>query len=941
MKKLLKKIFLYTVLLGSTTFCFAQQQMSSLPNDPNVRTGKLDNGLTYYIRHNELPQHQADYYIAQKVGSVLEEENQRGLAHFLEHMCFNGTKHFPGKGIINYLETIGVKFGQNLNAYTSIDQTVYNISNVPTTRDGIADSCLLILHDWADGLTLDPKEIDSERGVIHEEWRTRQNAMMRMYEKVLPEIYPNSRYGHRLPIGLMSVVDNFPHQALRDYYEKWYRPDQQGIIVVGDIDVDNIEAKIKNIFSDIKMPENPAKREYFEVPDVDYTIISMAKDKEIPTTQILTMFKHEAIKPEQKNSMEYLLIEYMKEMASTMLNDRLTELTQKANPPYLGASGGDESYMISKTKDAFTLFASAKDDGIDTAFVASLREVKRMKDFGFTTSEYARAKANFLRSLEKQYNERNKTQNNSYVNEYVNNFLDGEPILGIENEYTIYNQIVPNIPVEAINQIIPQLVNDSNMVVTLFMPDKEGFNYPTKEHITDLINYVKSEKLTPYQDKVSNEPLINDKPQAGKVIKTEEGKFNSKILTLSNGVRVILKTTDFKADEISMKAFSPGGSSLYENSNIININQLNSVAELGGLGNFSAINLEKALAGKDASASSNIGDLTEQINGKCSPKDLETMLQLTYLTFTAPRMDQEAFESYKTRLKAQLENAKAMPQKAFSDSIRVAIYNNHPRAISFTPEMVDKIDYNNIINMYKDRFKDASDFTFIFVGNIDQATATPLIETYLGGLPSINRNENFIDRKMDIRKGEYTNVFHKDLQTPKATVIIVASGKTDYDLKNNLKISMLTQLLNMSYLESVREKEGASYGVSVYGEIGKYPKPEGEAMLQIYFDTDPEKRSAMTKIVIDELDNFVKNGAPAENLVKAKEFLHKQYKENQKLNGYWINQLYQYYWYKTDMNSDYDNTVDAITMKDIQEFANALLTQKNIIQLSMTSGDTK
>lgn len=941
MKSLMKKIVFSVLLMNFVMYGWAQGQMPQLPIDPNVRIGKLDNGLTYYIRHNELPQHQADYYIAQKVGSILEEETQRGLAHFLEHMCFNGTQHFPGKGIINYLETIGVKFGENLNAYTSIDETVYNISNVPTTREGIADSCLLILRDWADGLTLDPKEIDSERGVIHEEWRTRQGAMMRMYETILPEIYPDSKYGHRLPIGLMSVVDNFPHQALRDYYEKWYRPDQQGIIVVGDIDVDLIEAKIKRTFADIKMPENPAERVYFPVPDVNKTIVGLAKDKEQQMTQILTMFKHEAIKPEEKRNIEYLVVDYMKEMISTMLNDRLSELTQRANPPYLNSGSGDGNYMLSKTKDAFTVFAASKDDGIDTAFVTVLREVKRMEDFGFTASEYARAKANFLRSLEKRYNERNKTQNANYVREYVRNFLDGEPIPGVENEYTLYNQIVPNIPLEAINQFIPALVNDSNMVVVLFMPEKESMNYPTKDHIGDLINEVKTETLTAYQDKVSDEPLLKDKPLSGKIVKTEEGKFGSKILTLSNGVRVIVKTTDFKADEISMKAFSPGGSNLYPDKDIIQVNQLNKVVGLGGLGNFSTIDLEKALAGKDVDVNANIGNLTEQVSGKCSPKDLETMLQLTYLAFTAPRMDQEAFESYKTRFKTQLQNMKGLPRKAFSDTLQVALYNHHPRAINFTPEMVDQIDYGKIMEMYKDRFKDASDFTFIFVGNIDLDTAAPLIETYLGGLPSIDRKENYKDVDMDIRKGNYRNVFHKDQETPKATVLIISTGKCPYNLENSLKMSMLTQLLNQSYLESVREKEGASYGVSVYGKISKYPEPKEEAFMQIYFDTDPDKRTAMTDIVLKELDHFVQNGAPEENLVKAKEFLHKKHKENLRLNNYWVNQLFEYYWYDTDMDMDaaYDNMVDAITMKDVQDFADTLFKQGNRIEVCMTSGN--
>lgn len=940
MKNCIKKVLMMAVLLGSATLISAQDmQMPPVPVDPNVRIGKLENGLTYYIRHNELPQHQADYYIAQKVGSILEEENQRGLAHFLEHMCFNGTDHFPGKGIINYLETIGVKFGENLNAYTSIDETVYNISNVPTTRDGIADSCLLILRDWADGLTLDPKEIDSERGVIHEEWRTRQSAMMRMYETVLPEIYPNSKYGHRLPIGLMSVVDNFPHQALRDYYEKWYRPDQQGIIVVGDIDVDKMEAKIKKTFADIKMPANPAVREYFPVPDTDEPIISFGKDKEQQITQIMAMYKHDAPTREEKNTLGYLAVDYMKSMIATMLNDRLYELTQKADPPYLGASSGDDDYIVSKTKQAFNIMSACKDDGIDTALSTMLREIKRMKEFGFTATEYARARANYLKNLEKAYNEREKTQTANYVNEYVRHFIDNEPIPGIENEYTIMNQVVPNIPVEAINQLIPMMIEDKNLVVAIFMPEKEGFTYPTKEHILSIVDAVKAEKLTAYEDKVSNEPLMKEAPKAGKVVKTEDGKFGSKILTLSNGVRVIVKTTDFKADEISMKAFSPGGYNLYSDKEIININQMNGVVSLGGIGNFSAVDLDKVLAGKNASVSAFVNGLTEQMNGRCTPKDFETMMQLTYLTFTAPRMDQEAFESYKNRMRAQLENMKNLPEKAFSDTIQTALYNNHPRALNMTPEMVDQIDYNKVITMYKDRFEDASDFTFMFVGNINLEEMKPLIETYLGGLPSTNRKENYRDVNLDIRKGNYRNVFHRDQETPKATVIIVASGDCKYNMENEIKMYMLTSLLDQSYLESVREKEGASYGVSVMGQISKYPEPKEDAILQIYFDTDPDKRAEMTKIVLDELDNFVNNGAPEANLAKAKEYLHKQYKANQKQNAYWMNQLNEFYWYKVDMDTDYEKTVDSITMKDVQEFAKALFKQGNRIEVSMTTGD--
>lgn len=939
MTHFLKKMAAAWIILGSVSMGFAQQQMPPIPTDPNVRIGKLDNGLTYYIRHNELPENRADFYIAQKVGSILEEDNQRGLAHFLEHMCFNGTKNFPGKSLIKYLESIGVRFGENLNAYTSIDETVYNICNVPVTRDGVVDSCLLILHDWADDLTLAPEEIDSERGVIHEEWRTSTGAMMRMLERMMPTMYPDSKYAYRLPIGTMEVIDNFPYQALRDYYEKWYRPDQQGIIVVGDIDVDKVEARIKSVFSPIQMPENAAKREYFPVPDNKEPLIAIDKDKEQTVPVIYLFFKHEAITNEQKKNMDYLVLNYMKSMIENMLNARLNELIQSAEPPFIQAQAYDGEFFLAKSKDAFNGIAVSKEDGIEHALASLLREIERMHKYGFTASEYARAKADYLRMLESAYNERNKTKNNAYVDEYVRHFIDNEPIPGIDNEYAIMNQIVPNIPVEAINSLIPSLVTDSNMVVGVFCPEKEGMKYPTREDIVAVINNVKNENITAYEDKVSDEPLLAEKPQGGKVQKSEAGPFGSTVLTLSNGVRVILKSTDFKADEIRMKAFSPGGSSLFSNDEIININMLNSVASLGGLGNFSNVDLEKVLAGKKAKVSASIGGNTEGLSGSCSPKDFETLMQLIYLSFTAPRMDDDAFTSFKNRMQASLANQEANPMTALQDTLKKALYMDHPRSIRMKADMVDKIDYAKIMEMYKDRFKDASDFTFIFVGNINPEEATPLIETYLGGLPAINRKETFRDNKLYVRQGNYKNVFEKQLETPKATVLVIYSGQCAYTLKNQVMMSMLSQILDIMYTESVREKEGGTYGVSTYGIVDKYPREE--ALLQIYFDTDPAKRAKMTEIIQKELKQFAEEGPTAENLNKVKEFKLKKYKEDTKENGYWMSVLNTYFWEKTDMSTGYEDLVNSITTKDMQEFAKKLLDQNNCIEVSMTSKDNQ
>ena len=936
-----KRLFTTLLVLGSVVIASAQQQpqMPPIPTDPNVRIGKLENGLTYYIRHNELPEDRADFYIAQKVGSILEEENQRGLAHFLEHMCFNGTTNFPGKGIINWLETIGVRFGENLNAYTSIDETVYNINNVPVIRDGIVDSCLLILHDWANDLTLAEAEIDNERGVIHEEWRTGQGAMMRMYEQALPKAFEGSKYGHRLPIGTIEVIDNFPYQALRDYYETWYRPDQQGIVVVGDIDVDKVEAKIKELFSPIQMPANAPERKYEQVPDNKEPIITIAKDKEQPSTMIYIWHKHPATPNEAKGNIGYLVQNYMFSMISSMMHARLEELRQSANPPFIQAASGDSDFLLAKTTEAFVGMAVSKDDGIPTALSTLVREIERARKFGFTASEYARAKADYLLMLESAYKERDKMKNNQYVQEYIRHFIDNEPIPGIETEYALMNQLAPNIPVEAINSILPQLIKDENIVINIFGPDKEGMVYPTEAEILDILNKTKAEEITAYVDKVSDEPLMKEAPKAGKIVKAEEGPFGSTALTLSNGVRVVLKTTDFKADEIRMRAFSPGGTSVFGTKEALQLKMLNSVAGLGGLGNFSNVDLEKVLAGKKATIGASVSGLSEGLNGSCSPKDLETLLQLTYLSFTAPRMDEEAFESFKQRTKASLANQEANPMTALTDTLQMEMYGDHPLAGRVKAEMIDQLDYNRIMEMYKDRFKEAGDFTFLFVGNINLEEAKPLIETYLGGLPTINRKENYQDIQLNIRKGTHKNLFEKQMETPKATVLNIISGNYEYNLKNDLLMTMLSQTMSMVYLETVREKEGASYGVSAFGQLSRGIKDE--ALFQIYFDTDPAKREKMEQIVMSELQKVAQEGPRPEHLAKVKEFLLKKHIEDAKENSYWLGQLNNYYWYKTDMNTDYEKLVNDLTAEDVKNFTKALLDQGNIIEITMTAKEAK
>ena len=597
--KLRKQLMALVLMLAGASAAFAQQ-MPPIPVDANVRVGKLENGLTYYIRHNNYPEGQANFYIAQKVGSVLEEDNQRGLAHFLEHMCFNGTEKFPGNGVVKYLESIGVKFGADLNAYTSIDETVYNIDNVPMSMAGAVDSCLWILHDWAGGLLLEDEDIDKERGVIHEEWRQRNTAQQRMMEAVSLEMYPGNRYGDRWPIGTMEVIDNFPYSALRDYYTKWYRPDQQAIVVVGDVNVDEIEGKIKGIFADLTMPENPAERVYYPIADNKEPIIAIAKDKEQQYGIIYLFAKHEAIPAEAKGNLDYLIVDYAKTMFSQMMHGRMSELAMNPDAPFVQGFINDEDFFLAKTKGAVNGAIIPKEGKEKEAIAVLYREMLRAQRHGFTESEYVRARAEYLTQIESAYNERDKVKSQRYCKEYVRHFIDNEPIPGIENEYALANQLAPNLPVDLVNGFVKGLMSDTNLVVMAMLPEKEGLTYPTDAEIAQLLTSVAAEDITAYEDKVSDEPLIAEEPAGGKVVKVKDAQHGYKQLILSNGATVYLKSTDFKADQIIMRAVSKGGTALYDESEAINLSQVTDVIENNGIGNFNTTDLQKVLAGKKA-----------------------------------------------------------------------------------------------------------------------------------------------------------------------------------------------------------------------------------------------------------------------------------------------------------------------------------------------------
>ena len=932
MKKL--ALTLFAILVSSVTM-LAQTGMPT-PVDPNVRIGKLDNGLTYLIRHNEKPAQRANFYIAQKVGSILEEETQRGLAHFLEHMAFNGLEHFPKKAMLDYMERNGVKFGTNVNAWTSFEQTVYMLNNIPTTNPGLIDSCLLVLHDWSSFISLEDDEIENERGVILEEMRQGLDAQMRIYGKILPEIYPNSPYGAPMPIiGTEEVVAHFDHQFLRDYYHKWYRPDLQGIIIIGDIDVDQIENRIKEMFADIPTPVNPAERVHFPVADNEEPIVSIATDVEETSYDISIFYKHDITPVEMRNDMAYWVSDIVEDLISQMFNNRTRELTQKPNPPFIYGNGYYGTFMVSDTKDAWSIGATAKDkDGIDEALTAIVAESNRMKEFGFTESEYERAKADMLRQYETQFEERNKQETSRYFYPMLAHFLTNEPMMGIETEYQLAQQIIPNLPLEAVNAYAKEMVTDNNIVIVLTAPQKEGEVLPNKEELLNLFNKANAEKVEAYKETVSNEPLLAELPKPGKISKSELLKdFDATMLTLNNGVKVIYKTTDFKDDEILMSAYSFGGLSVLDQNDPYTLQEINSLMGIGGVGNFSAIDLPKVLAGKHVRVNANINNYTEGVSGNCSVKDLETMLQLTYLYFNNLRRDDEAFQSYITRNKAVLANVESDPMTAFSDSLVKVLYGNHPLSKRMKAEDYDKIDYAKGLQMAAERFADPNNFVFTFVGNINPETFEPLVSQYLGGMKATKNDETWKDNGRNYPKKDYICHYEKAMENPKATCYMFYNGDMDYTPENLMKMELLKDVLDIVYTEKIREDEGGTYGVGVNGMIQQYPK--GTFLMLIGFETNKEMYAKLMGIAKAELERIANEGPREQDLKKVKEYKVKKHAEDMESNRYWMNCIQTQLRDGINLMKGYDDLVNSVTGQDLADMAKTILNgyKKEVVQL--------
>lgn len=936
------KHFLTIVALFFACNIYAQQ--GKIDNDNTIRKGILSNGMTYYIRHNAQTKGVADFYIAQKVGSILEEKRQRGLAHFLEHMAFNGTKHFPGNtlqpGIVAWCESVGIKFGANLNAYTSVDQTVYNISAAPITREGVIDSCLLILNDWSHELLLTDKEIDKERGVIEEEWRTRRSgmAMQRLSEQAMPVIYAGTKYSDCMPIGNIDIVRTFPYNDLRDYYSKWYRPDLQAIIVVGDINEDKIEEKIKKLFAKIPLPQNPAHRIYYPIGNNEKMILYTATDKEQPTVNFTLYMKRDVTPKQERNTIQNYADDYKTNILRMAINDRLEELSRTKNAPFISASVRSGNFFLASTKDAFELSGVLKEGKVIEAIQLLVGEVERARANGITIDELKRGKAEMLSYAENDYNDRSNRRNGEFVEQCVQNFLEETPIIEPEKELEIVRKLDKTVTIDDVNALAKTIITNQNQVVTMFGPDKNTFKMPTNSSIENAILKAQKQHYTPYKTQNTlTERLITKLPKPGSIISERTYKYGYTEFTLSNGLKVYVRPTNFEPDEVNLKLFSLGGKNIYPDSEMPNLTYLMAGATIGGVGQYNDLTLEKMLAGKTATVTPFIDNDTRGMSGTSNVKDTKTLLELVYLYFTQPRKDPQAFKNLMEQQQEFLTNAHVNPMLAYNDTLHKVAYATN-RMASMDKEQLKRVNYNRIMHIYKELFANAANFKLILTGNININKLRPLLCQYIATLPSNNTKETIGTYEPKLVDGKKTYIFHKKQTTPTAITTIVIKGKMEYNNRNELLMDAIGQLLRIVYTEKVREDKGGTYSVQVSGDLQHHPN--NEALLRIAFQTDPQKYNSLIPIVYKELEKMATEGPSQQDLDKVKAYELKVYNQVLRMNNYWEYVLYTDLYNGIDVDTDFRYIVENMTCDDIRTTLRNLIDQNNCIEVTMTQPTT-
>ena len=932
MKSLRSLLILVTLLLVSVKLPAQVDLTKPAPVDPGIRTGKLSNGLTYFIRNNKEPEKRASFYIIQNVGAILENDDQNGLAHFLEHMAFNGTEHFPDKGIISSLEKHGVAFGTNINAFTGFDETVYNLSDVPVDAPGLVDSCLLILHDWSHYLTLSDKEIDLERGVISEEWRTSKNASRRMIFEVIPVILKGSKYAERDIIGNIDIIKNFSYNTLRDYYHKWYRPDLQAIAIVGDINVDAVENKIKTLFSTIPAPVNPAARNFEEVPYHKETNFVLAQDKEAPQTSVSIVVIHKAVPAENKN-LKYIRDSHIISLMNSMINTRINELLQKENPPFVSGYVTFDGYYA-RGYDAFSITATARKNEEAKALEAIYAEAERARKFGFTKGELDRAKAKMISDIENRYKQKDKINNDTYEGDIQGYFLTGEPLTSIDFDYEFIKQVIDGITPEETSAKFKEVMLDENRTIVIQGLEGADIKHLTEPEALDILTSVKNSQLTPYEDKALGASLIKEDLKGSKIIKTVPlPQFDAVEWTLENNSKVIYRRANYEKDNIILSAFSFGGISKLDNNLVLPANLISVIVPMYGAGDYDNVTLQKMLAGKKATVTPGLSETAESINGSSTPKDFETMMQLLYLRFARPRFDQVAHQAIIGRFAGMLGNMEKDPNKIKSDSISMITTGYNPRTPLLNKESINKITLDDIKKIYTDRFNAADEFTFFIVGNIGKDTVMPMVEKYIGSLPVAGRKETWIDRKVEQPKGKIIREISLPLTIPKSTIFISFAEGMKYNPYNYLGLEVIQGILDIVFTEKVREDKGGTYGVSISLSEQKRPTELAEGM--ITFDCDPSRANELKAIIYNQLDTIMIKGPSQVNLDKAVNNLLKTREENKMHNSYWSSILTRYYSYGINSNdpANYENILKSYKIKDIKKIAGEMFKKADVVDL--------
>ncbi|MFI1772432.1 M16 family metallopeptidase [Thalassobellus citreus] len=923
MKRILIFSLTFFIAFSAKTFAQSINLNDPLPVDNTIKKGVLPNGMTYYIKSTDVVKDAATYYIIQNVGSILENEDQRGLAHFLEHMAFNGTKNFPGKGLLNTLQKHGAVFGKDINAYTSFDETVYNLNNIPT-KDGLVDTCLTILNDWSNYLLLTDEEIDSERGVIKEEWRTRQNGQMRLLETSLPIMFNNAKYADRMPIGLMSVVEGFEYKALRDFYHDWYRTDLQAIAVIGDVNVDEIEQKIIEKFSKTPAVENPKERFTVNIPEYKGMLYVLGKDPEISTASINFGIHHKkSLKPETVGDLKRSLLE---SMAVGMLSSRISELSQKPEAPFLRAGVGYNGGWA-RTSNDFSISISPKENQQQAAFKAVLTEVERAVKFGYIPSEINRMIANFKSSYENQIAQKDDMSHSAIERVIQSNYLQNKTIADVEKEYVIVKELLKTITEDDIHQTIKRLFTEDNRYLNV--TGVEGQNNLTEAQAKQIIASVENDaSIKPYSEDLAGKTLVSDlNIKAGTITNTEvNNDLEAITYTLSNGIKVHYKFVDKEKDNVSLNAISYGGTSLLSDDDLPSASLLGNLVGMSGLGDFSAVDLQKVLAGKTAGANVSLGDISENVSGGSNTKDVETMLQMVYLRFVKPRFDKDAFKVLESNIKNYIVRRGADIGEKMRDSLRTTIYGkNNPKKPIFNEAYASKISFERIEAIYKDRFADASDFEFFIVGDVKETQLKPLLEKYIASLPTKNVKETYKDNGPKWISNKIDKDVYLAMEDPKASVNVVYKKEMPFSLKNSIYTSTLGDILQLRVTETVRESEGGAYSPNASASLSREPK--AQAYISFRFDCNPDLADKLVDIVNAELEKIANGDINEDDLNKTRTNFLKDREQSKDKNSYDMSLLTNFFRFDYNMNNpkNFEDIVSKMCKKDIKNMAKQIL----------------